>query len=84
MLRARSLRAKSPLSREVKRLGRMKPLSVVGRNWWTWMVLAASRSCFGGRARRRASFSFADSVDGMCSAAISWSNWSCVSAGLFG
>lgn len=48
------------------------------------MELIASRSCFGWRARRRASFSWPDSVKGMFSAERSWLNWSCVSAGDLG
>lgn len=84
MLRDRSLRAKEPSSRDWKRVGSMKAPSVVGRNWWIWIVFAASRSCFAGRERRRASFSFADRVSGIERAFRSWSNWGWVSVGFLG
>lgn len=62
----------------------MKAPSVVGRNWWIWMLLAAFSKVLGGRARSVASILFDEVVSGMFRAVRSWLNWSCVSAGLLG
>lgn len=65
MFRDRRVLAKVPLSRDVKRDGKMKEPSVVGRNWWMFIVLVASRRVLAGRERRRASFSFEERVRGI-------------------
>lgn len=62
----------------------MKDVSVVGRNWWSWIVLALSRRVFAGVERRRVSFSLCGRVRGMSKAVRSWLNWVCVSVGCFG
>lgn len=65
MLRAESLCANSPLSRDLNRVGGMKMESVVGRNWWTSMLIAANTTVFGGMERRRDSLSVGERDKGM-------------------
>lgn len=76
--------AKVPSSSDVKRVGRMKEPSVVGRNWWMFIVLPASRRVLEERERRRASLSVAERESGIERAVRSSLNWSCVSVGVLG
>lgn len=62
----------------------MKVLSVDGRNWWSWILDAASTSCFAGISRRAESFSGPEREAGMLSASRSWVNCFWASAGYLG
>lgn len=62
----------------------MKEESVVGLNWCSWMLEAASTRVLRGVSRRRASLVAGGSVGGMFSAERSCVNWFWASAGLLG
>lgn len=76
--------AKVPLSREVKREGQIKAESVVGRNWWIWMVEEAFSRVFAGSERRTESFSCQGKDKEMFRAERSCANWVCASVGDLG
>lgn len=84
MFRAFRARAKVPSSKDLRSVGEMKVPSVVGRNWWIWMVLAAFRRVLAGVERRREIFSLADKERGMFNAERSWLNCIWVSWGCLG